>query len=49
MTEESSLRPRFAGEDAANFIPTDPLLPVKAWQLANRCHNTLTGATGSAD
>jgi len=48
LTEQSSLRPRFAGKDAANFISTDPLLSVQAWQLADRGHNMLTGTTGSA-
>jgi hypothetical protein len=33
---------------AANFIPTGPLLPVRARKLADRCHNPPTGATGSS-
>jgi hypothetical protein len=49
LTEQSSLRPRFARKDAANFIPTNPLLSVEARQLADRGHNPLAGATGRAD
>jgi putative transposase len=42
---DSSNRPgiglSFAGENAANFIPTDPVLPVQARQLADRGHDPL--------
>ena len=49
LIEQSSARPRFAREDPANFIPPDPVLPVKARKLADRCHNPLTWAASSAD
>src|SRR5512135_3335562 len=47
--EQFRRRPRLVGEDPADFLPTDPLLLVKARELANRGHNPLARALRSAN